>query len=112
MRGQVSVETLLVLAVLSSVLLLIASKYTDVFDVVTRGFTERQADYVHALLSEALDSCKSVDLTLRFPFDVEVDCPNGVVRVGSATRPIPCTGYARGRVVRIENCVIRTPRVA
>ncbi len=112
MRGQISLETLIVLAAFAGVFLMLIDNYNELFDVIMGGMDQKKVEYVASLLRDASDNCEGMDTTISLPFSVEIDCEGGktVVRVGDAAKYVDglkCGGQGTGQRISIESCTVK-----
>ncbi|MDN5358816.1 MAG: hypothetical protein PWP76_659 [Candidatus Diapherotrites archaeon] len=108
MRGQISLETIIVIAAFAGIFLILLDNYTNLFDVVMGGMDKKKAEYAAALISDALHGCPASKLTVRLPYEVEIDCSSGTVKVGEASVELDesCSGGGKSRAFRVEGCNI------
>lgn len=108
MRGQVALETLVVLAALSGVLLLLLDNYGELFDVIMEGMDRKKAEYAAAMIRDAGRGCPQSEIVIELPYDVVISCsPTAEVKVGDhgeELRGMTCTNEGKGRTVRIRGC--------
>jgi len=112
MRGQISLETLIVLTAFVGAFLMLLDNYSELFDIIMGGMDQKKANYIASLLQDASDNCKGMDVTVSLPFSVEIDCEDGktVVRVGDAAEYVnglKCGGQGKGQRILIENCTVK-----
>ena len=112
MRGQISLETLIVLTAFAGVFLMLLDNYNELFDVIMGGMDQKKANYAASLLQDASDNCEGMSATISLPFSVEIDCEGGktVVRVGDATEYVnglKCGRQGKGQRISIESCTVK-----
>jgi len=112
MRGQISLETLIVLAAFAGVFLMLIDNYNELFDIIMGKMDQKRANYAASLLQDATDNCEGLSATISLPFSVEIDCEGGktVVRVGDAAEYVnglKCGGQGTGQRLSIENCTVK-----
>ena len=112
MRGQVSLETLIVLAAFAGAFLLLLDNYNEIFDVSMAGMDKKKAEYAASLLQDVSDNCDGTNVRLNLPFAVGILCDGGkaVVTVGEHKEEVPglkCTSSGEGKRIAVENCMVK-----
>ncbi len=112
MRGQASLETLIVLAAFAGAFLLLLDNYNEIFNVSMAGMDRRRAEYVASLLQDVSDNCDGLNIQLNLPFGVKILCDSGktLVKVGEQEEVVTglkCVNSGEGKRIAIENCAVR-----
>ena len=108
MRGQVAVETLVVLAALSGVLLILMDSYGELFNVIMKGMEGKKANYAAAIIRDAGRGCPESEIIIELPYDVNLSCsPSAEIKVGDQGEELEgmvCNGGGKGRRIRVKGC--------
>ena len=112
MRGQVSLETLIVLAAFAGAFLLLLGNYNEIFDVSMAGMDKKKVEYAASLLQDIADNCEGMNVRVNLPFAVELRCDGGkaVAKVGEHKEEVPglkCTSSGEGKRIAVENCMVK-----
>lgn len=108
MRGQIALETLIVLAAVAGALLLLMDNYVRIFDVVVNGLEKKKVEYVAGVIRDATRGCQSSGIVVELPFSVEILCSADLeVKVGEQSESIEgavCGNGGKGKKIRVDGC--------
>ena len=110
MKGQVALETLMVLAAVSGVLFLLMDNYADLFDVLMDGLDKKKVEYAASIIRDAGRGCTDSTITVELPYDVAMSCsPAAEIKIGEHGEELEgmrCNNEGKGRRVKVSNCVV------